>query len=148
MSQQTSLQQVPLTTQPSCVATAVPFRPSLPSTASPLSNGHRLPNGFQINRTGYQGSRTLGGFRGGPQKGGFRPGLKRKLEAGEEKSGKSLTEMMQPLYCKVSLHSEFTDKYCIKPGYRSDHSLIEITLTACKFERERGLEIQWLFLKR
>ena len=24
---------------------------------------------------------------------------------------------------------EFTDKGCIKPGYRSDHSLIELTLT-------------------
>ena len=38
---------------------------------------------------------------------------------------------------------EFTDKCCIKPGCRSDHySLIELTLTTCKFERGRCL---WKF---
>ena len=37
---------------------------------------------------------------------------------------------------------EFIDKCCIKPGYRSDHSLIELTLITCKSERGRGL---WKF---
>ena len=37
---------------------------------------------------------------------------------------------------------EFIDKCCIKPGYRSDHSLIELTLVTCKTERGRGL---WKF---
>ena len=101
LTHQTGLQQVPLaTTQPSCVATAVPFRPNLPAGTTSISNGHRLQNGFQLSRVGFHGNRTTAGFRGGSQKGGFRPGMKRKLE-GEENNGKSLTDLMQPLYCKV-----------------------------------------------
>ena len=35
--------------------------------------------------------------------------------------------------------TDHIDKCNIKPGYRSDHSFIELIITLCKFERGRGL---------
>ena len=35
--------------------------------------------------------------------------------------------------------TDFIDKCNIKPGYRSDHSYVELIITLCKFERGRGL---------
>ena len=38
--------------------------------------------------------------------------------------------------------TDIIDKCNIKPGYRSDHSFIELLITLCKFEHGRGL---WKF---
>ena len=34
---------------------------------------------------------------------------------------------------------DYIDNYHIKPGYRTDHSIVKVTMTFCKFKRGKGV---------